>query len=58
MKMSQFEADLRAMLIDKEIEMLDRYLKNENARDGSIASLVARSLRKMDKNGLLDVYAG
>lgn len=56
-EMTKFEAEVRAMLTDKENEMLDRCLSQTSARDGMIATLVARSLRQMDKNGLLVVYA-
>lgn len=53
--MSAFEIEVRAMLTQKEIALLDRVLAGNPARDGAIASLVARTLRQMDESGLIDL---
>ena len=52
--MSEFEKELRYMLTDKEIALLERVLKTNKSRDGSIASLVASQLRLLEENGTMD----
>jgi len=51
-----FENELRAMLTDSEVALLDRYLGSAEARDGAIASLVARTLRKLAEDDMIDFF--
>lgn len=55
--MTDFEAYVRSMLTNAEKGMLDKYLTGAEFREGMIASLIARTLRDMDKTGLLEVFA-
>lgn len=54
--MTGFEKELRAMLTDSEMALLDRYLGATETRDGAIASLVARTLREYAKNDMIDLF--
>ena len=53
-EMTAFEKELRYMLTDSELALLDRYLGATKTRDGAIASLVANQLRRMKENGAMD----
>lgn len=52
--MTAFEKELRYMLTDSELALLDRHLASATSRDGMIASLVAKSLRRMKETGEMD----
>ena len=54
--MTGFEKELRAMLTDSEVALLDRYLGSTGARDGAIACLVARRLRQYAEEGRIDFF--
>jgi hypothetical protein len=54
-EMTGFEKELRYMLTDSEVALLDRYLANSPARDGGIASLVAKTLHRMKETGEMDL---
>jgi len=53
-EMTAFEKELRYMLTDSELALLDRCLAVGLSRDGKIASLVARQLRRMKETGEMD----
>ncbi|CAB4140775.1 hypothetical protein UFOVP395_110 [uncultured Caudovirales phage] len=54
--MTGFEKELRAMLTDSEMALLDRYLGATETRDGAIASLVARRLRQYAEDDVIDLF--
>lgn len=54
--MTGFEKELRAMLTLPEKALLDRYLGSTEAREGAIASLVARTLREYEAEGRIDFF--
>lgn len=54
--MTGFEKELRAMLTLPEKALLDRYLGSSDARDGAIASLVARTLREYAAKDMIDFF--
>ena len=54
--MTEFEKELRMMLTKTELALLDRCLAVGSSRDGMIASLVARQLRRMNETGEMDFY--
>jgi hypothetical protein len=54
--MTSFENELRAMLTDPEVALLDRYLSLAEVRDGAIASLVARTLRELAEKDMIDFF--
>jgi hypothetical protein len=54
--MTGFEKELRAMLTESEMALLDRYLGATEARDGAIACLVARRLREYAKDDVIDLF--
>lgn len=56
--MTNFEQELRMMLTDSEVALLERYLGSSKWRDGAIASLVARKLREYNDNGMIDILNG
>ena len=53
--MTDLEKEIRYMLNDKEVALLDRVLADQPYRDGMIGSLVARELRRMVETGVMDV---
>jgi hypothetical protein len=55
-EMTGFEKELRAMLTLPEKALLDRYLGSTEARDGAIASLVARTLREYAAEDRIDFF--
>jgi hypothetical protein len=55
-EMTGFENELRAMLTDSEVALLDRYLGATEFRDGAIASLVARKLREYAEKDMIDFF--
>jgi hypothetical protein len=55
-EMTAFEKELRYMLTDSELALLDRYLGSASSRDGAIASLVANKLRQYAESGVLDLF--
>ena len=55
-EISAFEKELRYMLTDSELALLDRYLGATKTRDGGIASLVANKLRQYAESGVLDLF--
>jgi len=54
--MTGFEDELRAMLTDSEVALLDRYLGSTKVRDGAIADLVARTLREYAEKDMIDFF--
>lgn len=54
--MTGFENELRAMLTDSEVALLDRYLGATETRDGAIACLVARKLREYAAKDMIDFF--